>query len=659
MNELIDQPTAKRKRLSYACNYCREKKTRCDEEYPCRNCRIAEVECITTDKRRHGAIVRHRRREDHDNMASHNATNTYTQCQRRTMMSPQEVCTPESPSSAVVRTSAEQRPRFWSQCWGPEGWKTGRLPMMPRFVGSSMLELMTEWLDMAFYRLKGPKTHAISPVIGQEFASAICVQPPNLPPRELLQLCIESYWNTLHGIFPFLNRSIVDSLIDADTYNTQTPNPCHVASAPREALKYLIVTAGMLAMPADGSSRSLISSYISYCNSLLGHIISSRGLQSVQAILLFAMVLRSCDKVAWAWDILTMGVSMAQSIGINQTSSAQHDASTQDTPEFQTWWCMYVFERILALEFGRPSAIWDRHLSGTLSSPVQVDQDRGAGLEFRNALISLANMLHEMQERSVRAWRREEWMPQSVERAIEDKLQTAGELQILLSEWQDSLPSAYRPGSASALSSGPQSAFLSYYYNIGVILVTRSTILVPKDELHAMVNRFAAGKTWRQGLLSGPTMVIEAARETIKLFIALIDSGTPNYLMSITSPLAAIYALAVHIFQERNSLLIRSDFELMKVGIQITKEYYARHQTAGNVDEILLDLQEYASRCLEAPTASQPDLLPLDTDGLTLSYIPIGDTASVLEAGLTWGPSALDWAGWDWNDLSHLFAHSE
>jgi len=80
-----------------------------------------------------------------------------------------------------------------------------------------------------------------------------------------------------------------------------------------------------------------------------------------------------------------------------------------------------------------------------------------------------------------------------------------------------------------------------------------------------MVNKFAAGKAWRLQLLSGPTMVIEATRQAIKLFIALIDSGTPNFLMSMTSPLAAVYALAVHISQERNSLLIRSDFEVSKL----------------------------------------------------------------------------------------------
>ncbi|KAJ5792102.1 uncharacterized protein N7503_008080 [Penicillium pulvis] len=622
---------------------------------------MAEVECVTTDKRRHGALVRHRRRKHHDTLPPSDAANV--ELQRRTMMSPApEVCTPqplESHSTSAARTSTEQRPRLSSQCWGPEGWRTGRLPMMPRFVGSSLLELMTEWLDMAFYRLKGPKAHAISPVIDQGLTSVILLHPPKLPPGELLQVCIESYWNTVHPIFPFLNRAIVDSLYDSDTSSTQSSFSSHGQNSPREALKYLVLTAGLLATPADGSSRSLVSSYISYCNSLLGHIISHREIISVQTVLLFAMVLRCCDKVAWAWDILTMGVSMAQSIGINQTSSPQNGSSNQDTPEFQTWWCMYVFERILALELGRPSVIWDCELSRKLASPVQVDQECGSELIFRNALISLANTLHEMQERSARAWKREEWMPQSVEQAIEDKLRTGGELQILLSEWQDSLPPAFRPGSTSALSNGPQSAFLSYYYNLGVILVTRSTILVPKDELQAMVNKFAAGKAWRQRLLSAPTMVIEAARQTIKLFIALIDSGTPNFLKTMTSPLAAVYTLAVHIFQERSSLLIRSDFELMKVGIQITKEYYDRHEAAGNVDDILLDLQEYASRCLEAPALSLPDLFHLDTNALNLSDIPMRDTVSTFEIGSTWGPSALDWAGWDWNDLSHLFAHSE
>lgn len=485
MNESIEQPATKRKRLSYACNHCREKKTRCDEDQPCRNCRLAGVECVTTDKRRDGIRVEHRRRQELDGRSPSGPIERARAPQPAAVVSPmpqgRTPRTPESHVSTVAPASTQDRPRIWSQCWGPEGWKTGRLPMMPRFVGSSMLELMTAWLDMAFYRLRGTQTHVVSPLLNRSFAAAILEQAPELPDQSLIRVYTDSYWNTLHRIFPFLDRTTAEPV-----YNTYSNT---ALDAPSRALKYLIVTAGLLTMPPSDDSRALVSSYISYCNSLLGHIVARRDLQSVQVILLFSIVLRSCDKIAWAWDVLTMGVSLAQSIGINQGIQSPNEPSASASPGFQTWWCMYVFERVLALECGRPSTIWDRQLSGTLASTPQMDPENGTDLQLRNALISLANMLHEMQERSARAWRREEWMPQSVEQAIEDKLQTGGELHMLLSDWQDSLPAAYRymfqlflffltgsnnfdrPGSTSnlAFSSEPQGAFLSYYYNLGFV----------------------------------------------------------------------------------------------------------------------------------------------------------------------------------------------
>ncbi|CCF38462.1 hypothetical protein CH063_09547, partial [Colletotrichum higginsianum] len=37
---------AKRRRINYACNYCRNRKTRCDEQKPsCRACIAAGIEC--------------------------------------------------------------------------------------------------------------------------------------------------------------------------------------------------------------------------------------------------------------------------------------------------------------------------------------------------------------------------------------------------------------------------------------------------------------------------------------------------------------------------------------------------------------------------------------------------------------------------------------
>jgi hypothetical protein len=53
-------PSAKRPRLSMACNECRRRKVKCDTEAPkFRNCRLRNDTCTTTDPRRpHVAISR-------------------------------------------------------------------------------------------------------------------------------------------------------------------------------------------------------------------------------------------------------------------------------------------------------------------------------------------------------------------------------------------------------------------------------------------------------------------------------------------------------------------------------------------------------------------------------------------------------------------------
>lgn len=302
------------------------------------------------------------------------------------------------------------------------------------------MELMTEWLDMAFYRLQGSKTHALSPLVNQEFAAEIPEKAPELPSLEEMQACMNNFSDTLGQLFPFLDRSITEAVFTTEDL-ASTTNPSRSSEVSQRALIYLTVTAGMMAMPASEGSQSLISSYIAYCNSLLGHIVATRSLKSVQAILLFAMVLRSCDKLAWAWDILTMGVSMAQSIGINQVRSpSSTPAGPADNQEFKTWWSMYVFEKILSFELGRPSMVWDRDLSGTLAASVLLEAQHDSDRQFWQASTSLANMLHDLQERSAKAWRREAWLPQTVEQAIEEKLQTGGELFISLCDWQQNLP---------------------------------------------------------------------------------------------------------------------------------------------------------------------------------------------------------------------------
>ena len=97
----------------------------------------------------------------------------------------------------------------------------------------------------------------------------------------------------------------------------------------------------------------------------------------------------------------------------------------------------------------------------------------------------------------------------------------------------------------------------------------------------------------------------------------------------------------------------------MKAGIQISRRYYQKHGTALNFDEILQDLEEYISQLLNAPMPTRLELTSLSTTNPILNESFVDDSIPFTSLSTQWRPSALDWGGWDWNDLSHLFQHSE
>ena len=88
--------------------------------------------------------------------------------------------------------------------------------------------------------------------------------------------------------------------------------------------------------------------------------------------------------------------------------------------------------------------------------------------------------------------------------------------------------------------------------------------------------------------------------------------------------------------------------------MQITKDHYHKHGMAENIDDILFDLTQYSSQCLETPPIPT-DLASLGATRPVLNELFMDDDTNTMSLSSPWGPSALDWAGWEWNDASHLF----
>lgn len=89
----------------------------------------------------------------------------------------------------------------------------------------------------------------------------------------------------------------------------------------------------------------------------------------------------------------------------------------------------------------------------------------------------------------------------------------------------------------------------------------------------------------------------------------------------------------------------------MKVALQLTRQFYHRSKTVCNIDIILDSLDQWTLSCLQDPATGAVDPATL-LIGESLS--PVRDTTIT-----SWDPSSLDWAGWDWNDLSYLFENTE
>ena len=449
-------PLPKRKRLSYACNYCRTKKTRCDEQFPsCRNCQLAGVQCVTVDKRRPNAPVQHRRK---DLPVTERTLEPGPTTRVVALVSPETTTgvsrSPEFTIASTRSKSPSPGPRDSNE-W--RSWDTRHLPVLPTRAGSSTIQISTQWLDLALSRLRIPRSNDVrfhlepclfSPELSDEYT--VASMEPELPPLDELHRLTELFFKVYHPIYPFLDREMILLLVSGSSDRSQRSARTRSASkTSRLMLLYLITTLGTMAGPTVFQQD--LNTYLGYCHTLVGHLIRQPSVEAVQALLLFSITLRLRDQLSQAWDVLTLAISMSQTLRLAHLCAhlrTMHDTvSDSNKNPMRTWWALYVFEKFLAFDSGRQSTLDDpRLLSVGRQHPTEPMHNRRMLVlqDYETFLTSLANVLREMQHRSWHTWRTENLDTTSDADARASKIRTAGAIDTLLWEWRGSLPSEYQ-----------------------------------------------------------------------------------------------------------------------------------------------------------------------------------------------------------------------
>ncbi|QMW45854.1 hypothetical protein G4B11_009309, partial [Aspergillus flavus] len=544
--------------------------------------------------------------------------------------------------------------------WG--NWDTRHLPVLPTRAGSSIVQISTQWLDLALSRLRIPRSNYVrvnlepclsSPEMSYEYT--VASMEPGLPPVDELHRLIELFFKVYHPIYPFLDRGMIRLLVsESSDMSQRSARSRRVSKTSRLMLLYLITILGTMAGPTVFQQH--LNTYLSYCHTLVGHLILQPSIESVQALLLFSITLRLRDQLSQAWDVLTLAISMSQTLRLAHLSAhlrTIHDkGSGSNMNPMRTWWALYVFEKFLAFDSGRQSTLDDPRLSsvGRQDPTEPMNNEKALVLQdYENFLTSLANVLREIQHRSWHTWRTESLDTTSDADARASKIRTAGAIDTLLWEWRGSLPSEYQVGTSSSadVQLTPQWAFLSFYYHQAVIVLYRNTLLLDWSEVKREVDRYGSGEPWHLRLRNGPQICLEAAKGMTNLQVMVTEADEPSFLVLGTSPLAAAYVLAVHIRRQPATILSRTHFELMKAAMAISRQRYSSSTAQNSLHKSLDALERYVSQLL-SDMALQSSV-EFSTDPVENHLTPMTIPNPLESPPLSWG--SFDLLSWDWNDL--------
>ncbi|KAH6967589.1 hypothetical protein BKA56DRAFT_530192 [Ilyonectria sp. MPI-CAGE-AT-0026] len=638
-NHRLSAARHKRRRLNFACNYCRSRKTRCDEQRPsCGPCIAAGVVCATEDRRRPGRPIERREAGLSGSVTSITAHGSAPELittlgerpsiiQRTSsfgegaegpgdttlhMDTPSQTASP-SPAPSIaesqVHVSHTVKPRKY----------TGALPIWRQTSGATHLEILTEWLDLAFHRLGMP--HRIGVGVGSTgVSSPTSILTPMvkefhpLPDLGACDTLLGTYLQEINAIFPVFRAA----QIQQDVHNARRlgAEAYALAFGHVPLLRvYLLLATGAVARQAI-DQKTWVQQTLKLGRDYFGHLVGIVSLEAVDILFLLSMCMKLNDEVTSAWSTLGLCISCCYSLGLNRlaVTHSQNTVSPNDDFKRQKWWAIYSYEKLFSFELGYASCIIDECYDKIEPTTLQSEDS-----DISDIMTSFAKVLSQVSRRCVQARQSEESVGiEKLDVAIAEKVKATGQSSLQLLEWANSLPPNYRP--ASDMIHGCQNfeltTFISLQYNNALLMLTRNTLLISKNALRTAVEVIAKDKPWHFVVRNGHSIAINSARRIVKILAEAEDSPCNLFLHSYHSSLHAFYILGVHILKHPDTRMAKADLNLMTVAAEFARSRYAYVATQNLLDPILSKVHRGVNEVLESKQPTPNRLTRAETGAL-------------------------------------------
>ncbi|TPX15962.1 uncharacterized protein E0L32_000296 [Thyridium curvatum] len=404
MSASLEAPVLRRKRVVKACDTCRGMKSKCDGKHPCGRCEGFGYQCAysKTDRRKHKSHLRgHEPLPGLDAPPQHHTT-------QQILMVKDTICELEDAIAgygkliqdtvpnlaepgrsellsklAPVQDRVEQALARVTRVHSAETVSPGRpvwpISIPPSRGSSNSQRYLGEVSDVRFFNLvktvlqKNLPERVDDGIDSYEQDDPVSDGPtPNdmeLPSPELADLYLEIYFSTIHIAYPFIpRRAFTESWVkfrDSGA-SEDIDNYCLVLTKGADML--FAIGAYYRSFP-DNQSKGDHERYFFSALTLSNRECTERSANFVIFLLTQCFYLLAVCRTDRCWNTLGHAVRVAQSIGLHveMDPSKVHRGKALGKAEMRRrlWYSLYVLDRLLSLQLGRPPAIHDDdcHLS--------------------------------------------------------------------------------------------------------------------------------------------------------------------------------------------------------------------------------------------------------------------------------------------------------